>query len=146
MMKKGDNWLIKPSIANFSCRTLYGSYPMSVMFLYCLIGSYPDSTLFVKSYGNRRLVIYVGNPEALELIFSLLVFLNRDIPFRCQIKEHRRDIPLIYFFVDQISDFSRRNTFWWLERTGATIVWSFSFKTLSTISIMTPRIATITVA
>ena len=52
------------------------------------------------------------------MIFSLLVFLNRDIPFRCQIKEHRCDIPFIYRFIDQISDFSRRNTFWWLERNG----------------------------
>ena len=60
------------------------------------------------------------------MIFSLLVFLNRYIPFRCQIKEHRCDIPLIYFFVDQISDFSRRNTFWWLERNGRNN-WMFFF-------------------
>ena len=50
------------------------------------------------------------------MIFPLLVFLNRYIAFRCQIKEHRCDIPFIYRFVDQISDFSRRNTFWRLER------------------------------
>lgn len=47
-IKKGDTWLIKPSIANFSCRTLYGSYPMSVKFSYCLIGSYPHGAPFAR--------------------------------------------------------------------------------------------------
>lgn len=51
--KKGDTWLRKPSIANFSCRTLYGSYPMSVMFSYCLINSHLIST-FLWNQPPRR--------------------------------------------------------------------------------------------
>lgn len=45
--EKSDTWLLKPSIANFSCRTLYGSYPMSVMFSCCLIGSCRQASPFV---------------------------------------------------------------------------------------------------
>lgn len=40
----------KPSNANFSCRTLNGSYPVSVMFSYCLIGS---------CHGSAFLYLYV---------------------------------------------------------------------------------------
>ena len=40
----------KPSNATFSCRTLYGSYPVSVMFSYCLIGG---------CHGSAFLYLYV---------------------------------------------------------------------------------------
>ena len=36
----------KPSNANFSCRTLNGSYPVSVMFSYCLIGGCHGGAFF----------------------------------------------------------------------------------------------------
>ena len=51
--EKGDTWLVKPSIANFSCRTLYGSYPMSVFVRYCFIGSYPKGG-FLRWWSRRE--------------------------------------------------------------------------------------------
>ena len=38
----------KPSNANFSCRTLNGSYPVSVMFSHCLIGGCHGGAFFIS--------------------------------------------------------------------------------------------------
>ena len=76
----------KPSNANFSCRTLYGSYPVSVMFSYCLIGSYPQAVLFYFSvflmgfaFGilgavSSKLWAIMANNSPLGTLFTSTVF------------------------------------------------------------------------
>lgn len=85
VIKKGDTWLLKPSIANFSCRTLYGSYPMSVMFSCCLIGSYLKRQFFIcflflaKLYPSNSSSVPVSSKRhsSVPRRFSFSLFVNR---------------------------------------------------------------------